>query len=143
MTLATSPAIASAPLTLGRIVVLVRDYDEALDFYCTAFGAHVLFDSPSPLGGRYLHVGFGGDSGAGIWLLRGGGSDTDRVGRQTGGEPVAVFYTSDVAAAVARVEAAGGAIVRPLETADGARFAHVADLYGNVFVLVELPTGAT
>jgi predicted enzyme related to lactoylglutathione lyase len=143
MTLATSPAIDAAPLTLGRVIVLVHDYDAALDFYCTAFGARVLFDAPSPLGGRYLHVGFGGDPGAGIWLLQVGGSDMERVGRQTGGEPVAVFYASDVAAAVARVEAAGGAIIRPVETADGARFAHVADLYGNVFVLVELPPAAS
>jgi predicted enzyme related to lactoylglutathione lyase len=130
-------------LTLGRVVVLVRDYDAALDFYCTAFGAHVLFDAPSPLGGRYLHVGFAGESGAGIWLLRAGGSEGERVGRQTGGEPVAVFYTPDVATAVARVERAGGAIVRPVETSDGASFAHVADLYGNVFVLVELAEAAS
>jgi hypothetical protein len=27
--------------------------------------------------------------------------------------------------------------VRPVVTAEGASFAHVADLYGNVFVLVE------
>jgi predicted enzyme related to lactoylglutathione lyase len=130
-------------LTLGRVVVLVRDYDAALDFYCTAFGAHVLFDAPSPLGGRYLHVGFAGESGAGIWLLRAGGSEDERVGRQTGGEPVAVFYTPDVATAVARVERAGGTVVRPVETSDGASFAHVADLYGNVFVLVELAGAAS
>jgi predicted enzyme related to lactoylglutathione lyase len=128
-------------LTLGRVVVLVGDYDAALDFYHAAFGAHVLFDAPSPLGGRYLHVGFGDERGAGIWFMRAGGPDTARVGQQTGGEPVAVFYTSDVAAAAARVERAGGAIVRPVESAGGARFAHVADLYGNVFVIVELANG--
>jgi predicted enzyme related to lactoylglutathione lyase len=137
MTLAANPAVLAPPLTLGRVVVLVRDYDEALDFYCTAFGAHVLFDAPSPLGGRYLHVGFGGETGAGIWLLR-VGPDAERVGRQTGGEPVAVFYTSDVEGAVARVTEAGGAILRPVESTGDASFAHVADLYGNVFVLVEL-----
>jgi predicted enzyme related to lactoylglutathione lyase len=51
---------------------------------------------------------------------------------------VAVFYTSDVEGAVARVTEAGGAIVRPVESTGDASFAHVADLYGNVFVLVEL-----
>jgi hypothetical protein len=29
--------------------------------------------------------------------------------------------------------------VRALDSADGASFAHVADLYGNVFVLVQMP----
>ena len=141
MTLAVSPIVDASPLTLGRIVVLVREYDAALAFYRAAFGATVLFDAPTASGGRYLHLGFGSVPGVGIWLMRAGEADTGRVGRQTGGEPLAVFYTPDVRAALARAEAAGGAVVRPLETADGARFAHVADLYGNVFVLVEQRRG--
>ena len=130
------------PLTLGRLVVLVEDYDAALAFYRAAFGARVSFDAPAAGGGRYLHIGFGvGDdeAGAGIWLLRASGEST-RVGRQTGGEPLAVFYTPDVLAAVQRVEAAGGSIVRAVDTADGATFAHVTDLYGNVFVFVQMST---
>ena len=138
MTLSVLPIADASPLTLGRIVVLVREYDAALDFYRAAFGATVLFDTPTASGGRYLHLGFGSVAGVGVWLMRAGEADTERVGRQTGGEPLAVFYTPDVRAALARAEAAGGAVVRPLETADGARFAHVADLYGNVFVLAEL-----
>lgn len=42
----------------------------------------------------------------------------------------------------ARVEAAGGRVVHPLRSADGARFAHVADLFGSEFVLVELGSPA-
>ena len=144
-----SPITAAPPLTLGRVVILVNDYDAALAFYQAAFGARVLFDAPSPMGDRYLHLGFGHDAvaatggvgdppGIGIWLLRVDAGDETRVGRQTGGQPVAVFYTPDVQAATARVEAAGGAVVRPVATGDGASFAHVADLYGNEFVLVEL-----
>ncbi|HYD59492.1 MAG TPA: VOC family protein [Noviherbaspirillum sp.] len=144
----STPDISSAtpPLTLGRLVVLVRDYDAALDFYSTAFGARVLFDAPSPTGDRYLHVGFGAEAGqpdarTGIWLLRATGSDLELVGRQAGGQPLAVFYTTDVRAAVERVAAAGGRVVRPVVTADGASFAHVTDLYGNEFVLVQLASG--
>lgn len=97
---------------------------------------------PSPAGGRYLHLGFGGKAGGGVWFLQAAGEAAARVGRQTGGEPLAVFYTADVPAAVARADAAGATVVRPAESMDGARFAHVADLYGNVFVLVELPPAA-
>lgn len=147
----TSTLPASAPttsLTFGRLVVLVRDYDEALAFYKDAFGATVLFDEPAPQGERYLHVGLAGDPAApggsgstpaGLWLLRARSADAAYVGRQTGGHPIAVLYTADVRASVARAEAAGAAVVRPLTTADGATFAHVADLYGNEFVLVQLP----
>lgn len=138
MALAIDPALSAPPLTLGRLVVLVEDYDAALAFYQAAFGARVLFDAPSPTGGRYLHVGFGSDDSAGVWFLRAAGEAGARVGRQSGGEPLAVFYTSDVHASVARARVAGADIVRPIETAGGASFAHVSDLYGNVFVLVEM-----
>jgi predicted enzyme related to lactoylglutathione lyase len=141
------------PLTLGRVVILVRDYDAALGFYQAAFGARVLFDAPTPSGDRYLHIGLGPESAdsvvhsrrapeVGFWLLRPAGAEYERVGRQTGGEPLAVLYTPDVRGALTRVTAAGGVVVRPVETADGASFAHVADLYGNEFVLVEVPANA-
>lgn len=142
MTLALDPAAAAPPLTIGRVVVLVQDYDAALAFYRAAFGARVLFDAPSPAGDRYLHVGFGPAGGAGVWLLRASGEAAARVGRQTAGEPLAVLYTPDVRGAVARAAAAGAEVVRPVESADGASIAHLADLYGNVFVLVELPADA-
>ena len=151
MATSVSTPQAAPPITLGRVVVLVHDYDAAVAFYRAAFGARVLFDTPRPAGGRYLHLGFGAPMGSdgcsdapgvGIWLLQPGAEGTERVGRQTGGEPLAVFYTPDVRGAVARAEAAGASTVRPLEVADGASFAHVADLYGNVFVLVELRSDA-
>jgi predicted enzyme related to lactoylglutathione lyase len=145
------PEVSAPPLTLGRLVVLVDDYDAALAFYRAAFGATVLFDAPGPVGDRYVHLGFDGtatgtprrgDPGIGLWLLRASGAARERIGQQTGGEPLAVFYTADVAAAVARAAEAGARIARSVEMADGARFAHVADLYGNVFVLVELASAA-
>jgi len=142
MTLALDLPVSAPPLTLGRLVVLVHDYDVALAFYRAAFGAEVLFDAPTPSGDRYLHIGFGPEAGAGVWLLRAGGEAAARVGRQTGGEPLAVFYTPDVRAAVARAAAAGAEVVRPVESADGASFAHVADVYGNVLVLVEFSPAA-
>ena len=142
MTLAVDPIVDAPPLALGRLVVLVRDYDEALAFYRAAFGATVIFDAPIASGGRYLHLGFGGTPGVGVWLMRASDGDAGRVGKQTGGEPMAVFYTTDVRAALGRAEAAGAAVVRPLQAADGAHFTHVADLYGNVFLLVELAPDA-
>jgi predicted enzyme related to lactoylglutathione lyase len=157
VTLAVSASPAAPPLTLGRVVVLVRDYDAALAFYQAAFGARVLFDAPSPMGDRYLHITLepeatalatsvpdaGRTAAVGFWLLRAHDADASHVGRQTGGQPLAVLYTPDVEAAVARVQAAGGVVVRPVQSAEGASFAHVADLYGNEFVLVALPTATS
>lgn len=147
MTHASRTPDSSANLSFGRLVVLVRDYGEALAFYGAAFGAQVLFDAASPDGGRYLHLTLGGDMmdrgdrgrpSAGIWLLQASDADSSLVGRQAGRQPLAVLYASDVRAALRRAEAAGASVVRPLVEADGASFAHVADLYGNEYVLVEL-----
>src|SRR5215213_779674 len=81
---------------LGRVVVLVHHYDEALAFYTERFGCEVVLDRPGPDGLRFVHVRFPGDAAA-IWLLRPGGeTGADRVGAQTGGEPVAVLYTDDL-----------------------------------------------
>jgi predicted enzyme related to lactoylglutathione lyase len=151
MALADSTSPVAPPLSLGRVVILVRDYDAALAFYRAAFGARVVFDAPSSTGDRYLHVtlepeaAVSGTSAAtpvpavGFWLLRAHDADDAHVGRQTAGHPLAVLYTPDVRTSVTRVQAAGGTLVRPVQSADSASFAHVADLYGNEFVLVELP----
>lgn len=146
------PSTPHAPPTfsLGRLVILVRDHDEALEFYRSAFGARVIFDAPAPGGDRFLHVALDGDvedvpgdrAPVGIWFLRAGAEDDGRVGLQAGGQPLAVLYTPDVVGAVARVESAGGTTARPVATAGGASFAHVRDLYGNELVLVQLGSGA-
>ncbi|XWX54762.1 VOC family protein [Methylosinus sporium] len=51
--------------TLGRIVILVNDYDEAADFYRDKLGLDTLFDAGEGAR-RFLHLGFGQ---GGVWLL--------------------------------------------------------------------------
>ena len=133
---------------LGRIVLLVRDYDEALEFYRAALGAEVLYDETTEGGQRFLHVGLPGQQDVhaelspptvGLWFLLADGSNDAVVGRQAGGHPFMVIYTPHCGTSVERFLAAGGE-VRRAEREDGAaRFAHVADLYGNELVLVQLP----
>ena len=41
---------------LGRVVVLVHHYDEAMAFYTEQFGCEVVLDRPGPDGLRYLTV---------------------------------------------------------------------------------------
>jgi catechol 2,3-dioxygenase-like lactoylglutathione lyase family enzyme len=123
---------------LGRVVVLVHHYDEALAFYTEQFGCDVVLDRPGPDGQRFVHVRFPGDTAA-IWLLRPGAeAGVDRVGAQTGGEPVAVLYTDDLRELVARWRSRQVRFrVDPYE-AEGTQVCHVLDLYGNEFVAVQL-----
>lgn len=127
---------------LGRTVLLVHDYDEALAFYRDTLGFHPLHDVTSPDGQRFLHVGMPGQGGTppvGLWLLQPGGGDEGLVGRQAGGQPLLVLYTADCRGACERLEARGVRFKTPPAEADGATFAHFLDLYGNEIVLVELP----
>lgn len=133
---------------LGRVVLLVRDYDEALEFYRAALGAETLYDETTEEGQRFLHVGLPGQQAVhaelspptvGLWFLHATGADAGLVGRQAGRHPFMVLYTPHCATTVERILAAGGGLRQEEREDGGARFAHVADLYGNELVLVQLP----
>jgi len=127
--------------SLGRTTLLVRDYDEAVAFYRDRLGFEILHDDTTD-GQRYLHIGVPGQPGAppvGLWLLQPAMGDAGLVGRQAGGQPFLVLYTKDCVDTVKRLEGEGVAIHRQPVTVDGATFAHIADLYGNRIVLVEVP----
>ena len=126
---------------LGRTVLLVREYDEALAFYRDALGFTVLYDQTASTGQRFLHIGVAGQGGTppvGLWMLRATGDDLDLVGRQAGSHPLFVVYTADCRATTEELSRRGVQIRRaPLEDS-GAVSAHIADLYGNELVLVQL-----
>lgn len=135
-------------LALGRTVLLVHDYDEAIAFYRDRLGFGVLHDSTAPGGQRFVHLGLpaqatAGPAGVGLWLLAPAGPvESALVGRQSGGQPLLVLYTADCRAAAARLSAGGVRFRRPVREEGGAVYAHIEDLYGNELVLVErLPTG--
>lgn len=148
---AATGALASLTL-LGRVVLLVRDYDEALAFYRAALGAEPIFDQTTPQGQRYLHVALPAQptpqglpeapakssERVALWFLQATDDADAPVGRQAGPHPFLVLYTRDCAAAVERFVGAGGELRRALQEEGGARFAHVADLYGNELIIVEL-----
>ncbi len=123
---------------VGRVVLLVRDYDEALDFY-TRLGFQVLFDQVAENGFRFVHVGLGDQNGVGLWLLQ-PADDEQRglVGRQGGGQPMLVLYTDDVHSDYLRLSSQGVMFRdEPREEADSF-VAHFRDLYGNEHVLVQV-----
>ena len=127
--------------SLGRTTLLVRDYDKALVFYRDKLGFHVLHDSRTPDGRRLLHIGLAthnGEPAVGLWLLEAKGDDENLVGRQAGGHPFLVLYTDDCDATIREFERAKVEIRKQPVTSDGATFAHIADLYGNDIVIVEL-----
>jgi len=123
---------------IGRLVLLVRDYDEAIAFYTEKLGFEKFVDIDAGER-RYVHVRLPSQPDFGIWLLHAeSDADRQRIGTQTAGQPVAVIYTDRLLEDVDTLSRRGVNFVRPPKIESGAAFAHFLDLYGNEFVLVEL-----
>ncbi|MCY1201637.1 MAG: VOC family protein [Achromobacter veterisilvae] len=123
--------------SLGRLVLLVNDYETAIAFYRDKLEMEVYADLPvGPQ--RYVHLRLPEQPSVGVWLLQAlTQAQRDRVGDQTGGQPVGVFYTDDVARDHARFVARGVRFTKEPVHEAAAVYAHFIDLYGNEFVLVQ------
>ncbi len=123
---------------LGRVTILVKDCDEAFEFYEKNLGCKKFFDLVMENGKRYLHLGFEPDLSAGIWLSEAEDDDElRRVGNQTGKKPVLVVYTDSIAEFYDRLVANGTTITREPKSADEQQSVQFTDLYGNQIVAVE------
>jgi len=125
--------------SLGRVIILVDDYDNACSFYQKNFGCEKIFDATLPDGQRYLHARFSVDDKTGIWFLKAdSGQQTSLVGGQTGGQPTLVVYTDNCEGLYTHVQNNDVSIMEPLVTAEGSSFFHCRDLYGNRITVVEI-----
>lgn len=82
-------------ITLGRIVVLVGDYDEAFNVYKNALNARKISDQLSLSGQRYFHIGF--EEQCRIGQLVSKSVDARRkelCGKTNRGQPFFVLYTN-------------------------------------------------
>jgi predicted enzyme related to lactoylglutathione lyase len=120
---------------IGRIIILVNDYEDALKFYQLNFDCKVLVDYTTTEGQRFLHVGFDDVSATGIWFLK---SADNRVGNQTNGEPVFVMYTNALDALYQKLTTNNVKIKQAPVYADDYSFFHCYDLYGNEIIVAEL-----
>lgn len=74
--------------SLGRVIIVVDDYDRALDFYQKNFFCRKLHDSTTPYGQRFLHIGFSEDDNTSIWFLKADSAEQKaKIGKQTAGQP--------------------------------------------------------
>ena len=126
-------------LSLATITLVVRDYDEALDYYVGKLGFSLVGDIGLGGGKRWVTVGV--DRGAKFLLAQADGSEQDaRIGDQTGGRVGFFLETDDFSRDHARFLANG---VRFLEQPRVEPYGTVAvfeDLYGNRFDLIEPKT---
>ena len=124
---------------VGRIVILVDDYEEALTFYEKNFGFKKLFDVKTDVGQRFLHIGSSQPEAIGIWFLKAENKqEKASVGNQTQGQPLMVIYTNALAELYEKLKNNGVTIkIEPVKTPEY-HFLHCFDLYGNEIVVTEL-----
>jgi catechol 2,3-dioxygenase-like lactoylglutathione lyase family enzyme len=123
--------------SLALVALVVRDYDEAIEWFTRALSFVVREDTPLAGGKRWVVVAPAA-AGTAILLARAAKPEqTERVGDQTGGRVFLFLDTDDLARDHAAMTAAG---VRFVETPRDEGYGRVAvflDLYGNRWDLVE------
>jgi catechol 2,3-dioxygenase-like lactoylglutathione lyase family enzyme len=123
---------------LAAVALLVRDYDEALAYYCGVLGFDLIEDSPLGNGKRWVLVGPSKQVGSGLLLAQASGADQQaRVGDQTGGRVFLFLHTDDFAADHARYLDAGVRFIEEPRQEPYGTVAVFEDLYGNRWDLVQ------
>ena len=124
--------------TIATVALLVRDYDEAIDFYVGKLGFALVADTDMGGGKRWVVVSPRGGSGANLLLAEGkGGEQLAAIGRQAGGRVGFFLHTDDFTRDHAAFTAAG---VKFIEAPRHEIYGSVAvfeDLYGNKWDLLE------
>jgi catechol 2,3-dioxygenase-like lactoylglutathione lyase family enzyme len=125
--------------SLALVAIVVRDYDEAIDFYTRVLGFTLIEDTYQPeQDKRWVVVSPSGATESRILLARGSNDEQRaRIGNQTGGRVFLFLHTDDFHRDYERYRAAGIEFVRPPNEQPYGTVAVFKDLYGNLWDLVE------
>lgn len=126
--------------SIVHIALVVRDYDEALDFYLNKLNFTLIEDTFQPeQDKRWVVIAPPGSSGATLLLARASKPEQEPfIGNQTGGRVFLFLNTDDFWRDFNRLKENGVTIVREPKQADYGMVAVFADLYGNLWDLLQL-----
>jgi catechol 2,3-dioxygenase-like lactoylglutathione lyase family enzyme len=124
---------------LGQIALVVRDYDEAIVFYTQKLGFTLLEDTPRTEIKRWVRIAPPGNEGGCELLLARAATEEQagRVGNQTGGRVFLFMYTDNFERDYQNLITQGVQIVRPPSEEEYGKVLVFADLYGNLWDLIE------
>lgn len=126
--------------TILHVALVVRDYDEAIEFFCGRLRFQLVEDTYQPeQDKRWVLVAPPGSTGTSILLARASTPEQEAcVGRQTGGRVCLFLGTDDFWRDYHAMCSQGITFVREPKRADYGTVAVFEDLYGNLWDLVEL-----
>ncbi len=124
---------------LGLTALVVRDYDEAIDFYVGTLGFELVEDEYQPAQDkRWVVVAPPGSSESQLLLARAVGDEqSSRIGNQTGGRVFLFLYTDDFQRDYEAYRSRGVRFVREPKTEGYGTVAVFEDLYGNRWDLIQ------
>lgn len=129
--------------SLVHIALVVRDYDEAIDFYTKKLHFELVEDTYQPeQDKRWVVVSPPGSNGTTVLLARASKPEqVPFIGDQAGGRVFLFLGTDDFRRDYADMRSAGIEFVRPPKEADYGMVAVFRDLYGNLWDLVQFRPG--
>lgn len=128
--------------SIVQVAVVVRDYDEAIDFYVNRLGFSLVVDIPiEAQNKRWVVVAPPGSRESRLLLARGVGEEqSSRIGNQTGGRVFLFLSTDDFWRDFRTYQARGVVFVRPPREESYGTVAVFQDLYGNLWDLMQSNT---
>jgi catechol 2,3-dioxygenase-like lactoylglutathione lyase family enzyme len=124
--------------SLAHIALVVNDYDEAIRFYTQTLHFTLIEDKVMSATKRWVMVSPPGSSGTTLLLAQASNDEQkSRVGNQTGGRVFLFLYTDDIERDYENLLDKKVSIVRELESQPHGKVLVFADLYGNLWDLIE------
>jgi catechol 2,3-dioxygenase-like lactoylglutathione lyase family enzyme len=125
--------------TLGHVALVVRDYDEALEFYTRKLNFRIIEDTRLSEDKRCVLIAPPGSQGTSLLLAQASTPEqATRIGNQTGGRVFLFLHTDDFWRDYREMTAQQIKFIRePREEVYGT-VAVFEDLYGNLWDLLEL-----
>jgi len=129
------------PQSLLHVALVVRDYDEAIAFFCGQLHFSLVEDTYQPeQDKRWVVVAPPASTGTTLLLARASTPEQESaIGRQTGGRVFLFLRTDDFWRDFNDMRAGGVRFVREPKTASYGTVAVFEDLYGNLWDLVGSP----
>ncbi len=125
-----------------HVALVVRDYDEAIAFFCEKLHFTLVEDTYQPeQDKRWVLVAPPGSSGTTLLLARASTPEQeDFIGRQSGGRVFLFLQTDDFWRDFNEMRASGINFIREPKEASYGTVAVFEDLYGNLWDLIQLKT---
>lgn len=129
---------------LFQIALVVRDYDEAIQFYTQKLHFTLVEDTPLSDIKRWVRISPpSADNGFCLLLAKAKNEHQAKyVGDQAGGRVFLFLHTDNLERDHQNLIAQGIKIVRPPKTEDYGQVLVFEDLYGNLWDLIEPPTNS-